>query len=287
MANPRVEEAKRMTREHVRKYAKRGDTFYQRLIRNPTALANYLRAVSGFFTSRPLSPRELMQAATIVRESVKESGGQVPSDYRALDYEEQELGQRANLARRMQLGGAPGGEIRDTEQEQFATSSSNVYSFSYTPESRTRGILYVTFRHGKPTHYVSQVNKTTGKKYRMGVKPFVRGPMYAYFDVPQAVYTRLKSASSVGETIWDDLRIRGSVYGHQYRYTLVAGAKTGPAFDDVYVPRKATQRGFAKRSVRLTGRRQFVASNLAPERREFRGTSRDVYEQSIRRFRGN
>lgn len=277
MSNPRTQRAARLAREYVQKYANRGDSFFARLLRNPRAMEEFVKAISGFFTTRPLSDRELEQAAATLREAMHEAR---TNRAREVDME---LLNRANLSRRMQDD--PGG-LPETEQEVFAMNSSNVYSFAYTPESRTMGILYVTYRHGKPVGYKTQVNKTTGKKYRCAVKPFARGPMYAYFDVQRAIYIRLKQAQSKGEQIWDDLRIRGSVYGHQYRYTLVAGAKIGPSFDDVYVPRRATQSGFSKRAVRLTGTKGFVASTLSPERRRFRGADNDVYATATKRFRG-
>lgn len=154
----------------------------------------------------------------------------------------------------------PGEELPYGE-ETLAPSSSNVYSFSFMGESRTSGSLYVTF-------------KATASKGQS--RPNAAGPTYAYFDVPVSVYTGMRRAASKGEYVWDALRIRGTVYGHQYQYRLVSAElrpnKGGTSLEQ-YIPRKATQKGFKTRSLAAVGKgkRGFRQSSL-PEQ-SFRSRS--------------
>jgi hypothetical protein len=274
--NPRTAQAMMMAADRVQKYAKRGG-FYSRLLRNPSALAEFLKSVGGMFSTKPVSEREVARAAELARALIEKGG-----EKKRPGWDDEAL-PRADVLARRQMGE----ELRESEQQILTPGSSNVYSFAYQAESRTRGILYITYRHGKATGKAERKNSCTGEKYTVGVKPNVAGPTYAYYDVPVTVYNRLKTAQSKGSEIWQSLRICGSVFGHQYRYTLVEGAKIGPNFDDVYVPRRATQTGFKKRAVRLTGRKQFVASTLRAERKQFRGVDNDVYRSAVKRFRGS
>lgn len=159
-------------------------------------------------------------------------------------------------------------------EEILVTNSSNVFSFSYKrmPGVAT-GNLYVTY-HGH------QINKHATSRGTVAAKGMPReqlvgtlgktltgarggrGSMYCYFDVPPNVFTRMKAASSKGKFVWDALRIRGTIYGHQYRYQLVQGQVTPGV--GVYIPRKATRKGFRTRSVADlgTGVRGFQTSTL-------------------------
>lgn len=149
---------------------------------------------------------------------------------------------------------APTGQIEQTESGQLVewvmvTRSSNVHSFAYewNPESRQPGNLLVRFLGGD-------------SKHRAGP-----GALYRYHDVPRSVFVAMKMASSKGGFVWDELRIRGTVAGHQYAYDL---AGTGPGG---YIPRqavvgfrgRASRGGFAKR--KLNGRES------ALPQREFQG----------------
>ena len=90
--------------------------------------------------------------------------------------------------------------------------------------------------------------------------------MYAYYDVPATVYTQFKSAASAGKFVWDRLRVRGTIHGHQYQYRLVSGqVSIQQGVSGVYIPRKATKRGLMVRSVATVGqgRRSFQSSTLA------------------------
>jgi hypothetical protein len=92
------------------------------------------------------------------------------------------------------------------------------------------------------------------------------GPVYDYRGVPERVFRRFASAGSKGKAVWDLLRIRGTIFGHHYDYSLVAasvvdvvrpitttrsgmlaGEKVGSL---TYVPRKATIEGFKPRQIR-------------------------------------
>lgn len=47
------------------------------------------------------------------------------------------------------------------------------------------------------------------------------GPMYGYADVHPKLFRQFIVANSKGKFVWDELRIRGTVAGSQYRYTLL------------------------------------------------------------------
>lgn len=152
--------------------------------------------------------------------------------------------------------------------------SSNVYSFAYDSEAST---LYVTYQGHK-------INAGSIRRARTGIaksksRPQLRGKlgstvtgerggrgaMYAYFDVPARVFERMKNAQSKGKFVWDELRERGTIHGHQYRYSLVQGyVSTQKGVQGTYIPRKATAGGFRTRSVADlgSGRRGFQTSTL-------------------------
>jgi hypothetical protein len=139
-------------------------------------------------------------------------------------------------------------------QMRLTPGSSNVYGYYYEFESRTTGILYVTFL----------ATQTGGK--RSGP-----GPTYAYYTVPGRRYHEFARAAEVsaGNAVWDYVRVRHSSWQHQYSYRLIQ-----PQGD--YVPRKATQAGYRTRNVPAigVGRREYRRSTL-PERifpRNNRGT---------------
>lgn len=118
--------------------------------------------------------------------------------------------------------------------------SSNVYSYAFDQETATSGTLFVTFLDWKPGQ---------SQKDRKGP-----GSTYAYSDVPVAKYQQFQKAAkeSAGSAVWDYLRIRKTVYGHQHRCELIQVSGD-------YVPRKSTQRGLASRTL--------VAPGLSPSAR--------------------
>jgi len=152
--------------------------------------------------------------------------------------------------------------------------SSNVYSFAYDSQAST---LYVTYQGHKINP--GSISRGRVKRGRGRSRPQLkgelgstvtgerggRGAMYAYFDVPARVFERMKLATSKGKFVWDELRQRGTIHGHKYRYSLVQGyVSTQQGVQGVYIPRKATAGGFRSRSVADlgTGKRGFQTSTL-------------------------
>jgi hypothetical protein len=128
-----------------------------------------------------------------------------------------------------------GATHEESEMDQVLTKrrlveSSNVYAYHYIPENERNGILYVTFLYWAP-------GMESGE--RSGP-----GSTYAYYDFPVKKYHQFESATaqSAGRAVWDFCRIRGTVSGHQHRVSLVQS-------EGDYVPRKATVKGFAARSL--------------------------------------
>lgn len=158
-----------------------------------------------------------------------------------------------------------------SDEVNVATKSSNVWAFQYHYPSST---LRVTFKAPKlnPRSVsvarskggLSRVKGTLGKT--ITGKSNQPGPVYHYFDVPARVFMRLTKAGSPGAGVWDELRIRGTVYGHQYRYQLASGAivQVGDGRMAAYVPRRATRKGFRSRSLAEVGRgkRRYMTSSL-------------------------
>lgn len=171
--------------------------------------------------------------------------------------------------------------------EFLVPTSSNVFSYQYFRRPHDRlGILYVTFKgshinpdavrigrvkKGKSTsrnQLIGNLGSTVGgkKSYRPGANEDSRGPTYAYYDVPAEVFARMKAAASKGKFVWDALRVRGTIYGHRYRYSLVTGSPTDEG--KPYIPRKATAGGFRTRSLadQGVGKRGFRTSTLPASR---------------------
>jgi len=103
--------------------------------------------------------------------------------------------------------------------QMIEVSSSNVHSigFVFNWDNPAASTLKVRFL---------QKGKGGGK---------TAGPMYYYYDVHPDLFRAFQAAASKGKFVWDKLRIRGTVSGHQYRYSLrtVTGG---------YVPRRAVRR---------------------------------------------
>lgn len=168
-----------------------------------------------------------------------------------------------------------------TEEIYCGDQSSNVYSFGFDYESGTLFVTYLghklragSIRHGRRKlgtatsrpQLIGELGKTVTNE-RGG-----RGSLYAYYDVPVRVFERMKLAASKGEFVWKELRVKGSIYGHHYRYSLLQGqVSTQKGIAGVYIPRKATKEGFRTRSVADlgTGRRGFQTSTL-PQQEGFR-----------------
>jgi hypothetical protein len=140
--------------------------------------------------------------------------------------------------------------------QMIAVSSSNVHSIGYVwnDAEPMKGTLKVRFLGN------GAGGKKTGK-----------GPLYNYYGVHPAVFIAFQNAASKGKFVWDRLRVRGTVSGHQFRYDL-AGLGEGR-----YVPRKATRLGpneyFLKREVRTRDGRTHT-SHLQDELVQRLGTNR-------------
>lgn len=158
-------------------------------------------------------------------------------------------------------------------REILTPQSSNVFSFTYDYQSST---LYVTYKASQlSSKHTKTVKGRGGLSQLSGVagktitgKTNARGPMYAYYDVPERVFTQMKFAHSKGKFVWDRLRVRGTIHGHKYRFGLIQGSVTiQDGVIGTYIPRRATSKGFRVRSVAVvgSGKRAFQTSTL-PER---------------------
>lgn len=136
--------------------------------------------------------------------------------------------------------GPYGGGAGDDDLIMFlAPHSSNVYAYGYR---RSSNVLFIRYWH---------VTRDQSRS---------PGPLYRYSPVPERVFWKMHEASSKGRFVWDDIRIRGTVSGHQYDYALI-GIRDG------YVPRKATLRAggewFVPREITVRGGR--VRKSELPE----------------------
>lgn len=88
--------------------------------------------------------------------------------------------------------------------EMIPCTSSNVHSFGFQMNLRnpTKSLLLVRYLQGP-----------AGSKSK--------GPLYGYADVHPRVFRNMTIANSKGIFVWDELRIRGSIAGSQYRYSLL------------------------------------------------------------------
>lgn len=137
---------------------------------------------------------------------------------------------------------------RDTAQDDllqgtmYDVVSSNVHSIGMRIDNYgdTQGTLMV--------RYLAQGPHST----RSGP-----GSLYAYYNVPVNTFRHFQRAPSPGGFVWDELRVRGTIAGHRYRYELigVAGAFVASLGGHVpsYVPRQA------KRGIDAT---RFVTRNF-------------------------
>lgn len=151
----------------------------------------------------------------------------------------------------------PGEQTSLSEFIDCSRQSSNVFGFQYDYKKK---LLYVAFQG----HQLNQGALSRGRVKRggrMGRDQNIgtpgrtvtgarggRGATYAYHGVPSKIFDLMRQAASKGKFVWDHLRVRGTIYGHQYRYTLVQG-QVQPKNGGVYIPRKATRGGYKSRSL--------------------------------------
>jgi hypothetical protein len=104
--------------------------------------------------------------------------------------------------------------------EMVPVRSSNVHSigFEIDPQSGfpvgTKGTLLIRFLGGT-------------SKERGGP-----GTLYEYYNFPASLFRVFLRAASKGKFVWDEVRVRGTISGHKYSYSVRAVA-------DGYVPRQA------------------------------------------------
>ncbi len=130
--------------------------------------------------------------------------------------------------------------------EMIPVQSSNVHSIGYiwNEADSMKGTLKVRFLG---------TNRSTSPQSRGG-----KGPVYHYFGVHPAVFEAFRTAASKGKFVWDRLRVRGTVSGHQFPYELAKLQSDG------YVPRKATRIGgdehFIRRIVKGQNGRTYTSA---------------------------
>lgn len=149
--------------------------------------------------------------------------------------------------------------------EMIPVQSSNVHSIGFRLDEGVRnrtGTLLIRFLG------------TDASGHRSGP-----GPMYEYSDVPAELFERFRKASSKGKFVWDDIRVRGTVSGHQFPYKL-ADIVNG------YVPRQAgLKRGhigeyYMERKFRKDGK---LHTSQLPERR-VRGSGEALQGPGVERL---
>jgi hypothetical protein len=139
-------------------------------------------------------------------------------------------------------------------QSEVKVSSSNVYSYAFAQETENFGTLYVTFLAWHP-----------GMKKASSAA----GATYAYYGVSLQQYRSFsrEAAASAGGAVWDYLRTRGSISGHQHPYELVGG--TLVTRQEIYIPRKVTEEGYFRRSVQVPHRGRGTWQRSSLPSREF------------------
>ena len=100
-------------------------------------------------------------------------------------------------------------QLLDAKMRQV--SSSNVYGYAFQSETKTMGILYVTFLEHTP--------KDSGGSGVRGKGP---GSTYAYYNFPVRKFKQFESMAetSAGGAVWDYCRVRHSMFEHQHTYRL-------------------------------------------------------------------
>lgn len=130
--------------------------------------------------------------------------------------------------------------------EMIRVRSSNVHSIGYiwNDADPARGTLQVRFLDHRKERGAGRA-----------------GAGYQYFKVHPELFVMFMKAASKGKFVWDRLRVRGTVSGHQYQYSIATLASDG------YTPRKARRIGdqewYLKR--RVTDRKGNVYVSQLPK----------------------
>lgn len=171
----------------------------------------------------------------------------------------------------------PGEQTDLSEFIDCSRQSSNVYGFQYDYKKKLLYVAYQGHQLNKSALSRGTVKRggRSSREQNIGTLGQTvtgarggRGATYAYHAVPKALFERMLKASSKGKFVWDELRVRGTIYGHKFRYTLVQG-QVQPKNGGVYIPRKATKAGFRSRSLvdmgsgtKASGKLSFQTSTL-------------------------
>lgn len=167
---------------------------------------------------RKQDPEQLERSLSAARAFLERHGESAPAPKPATPTVEQPAPPAQGNSSRIDVVLANGAVRRFPKDHPIVTGkfvnchSSNVHSYAYNYLDWT---LYVRFLGGEGEH-------------RHGP-----GPLYQYSHVPPELFLTLLNAGSKGDWVWDNLRIRGTVSGHQHDYRLVGIVGS-------YVPRKAT-----------------------------------------------
>lgn len=143
-------------------------------------------------------------------------------------------------------------------EQHMVLNSTNVYSYMYDFFNNT---LFVTYRAYSKVKKSSQWDTAGGDQ-----RPNSQGVTYAYFHVEERQYLRMRGYASKGEYVWDSLRKRGTIAGTQYEYSAVDPQTNKDG--SIYVPRKATNKGFRNRSIvigDITRTKPKIVRNTLPE----------------------
>jgi len=142
-------------------------------------------------------------------------------------------------------------------------NSSNVYSFGYDPQTKVMRVIYLA-ASVRGSSVSGNVGTAQGKSRRHRPRGALgrtvtqdrrgMGPAYDYYNVPANIFERFQGQASKGKAVWDLLRVRGTIEGHRYEYSLVAagqsnilGAQGQVTGSLLYVPRRAVRGGFVGR----------------------------------------
>lgn len=137
-------------------------------------------------------------------------------------------------------------EMRTELEMRRTPGSSNVYSFVWIEDTPRMPYHQIgtTLKPERPTDMGTLI--VTFKDWTPGMegeRPDAPGATYAYVMVPRAkweMFDKATSPQSAGVAVWDYLRVRGTISGHQHNYRLLS-------VSGEYIPRKATALGFATR----------------------------------------
>lgn len=146
--------------------------------------------------------------------------------------------------------------------EMVPVTSSNVHSigFQMNLKNPLASILLVRYLQGVRGN--SQVK--------------VAGPTYGYAGVHPKLFRQFTIANSYGKFVWDELRIRGTIAGAQYRYTLLQAVggnipRRALLINGIqYLKRRVKQTTDGKRTVRS----ELNHERIGPYRPNARGASK-------------